>query len=218
MGSFCSGEGRLEENNVVIQGPPAANIKITAYEGNPDSFGQKVSSFFILSDAQGEAIAKRGLHRGQVASSSPIRQAVIETARYEGQVESHAPHGFGHLFNPEEDLVVGRFEKGLITAGSVIYVKNGDFLEIDSVTSIDPSNSFSSFVGKGKYYSKDGRKYEGDFLNGKKDGSGTFEWLNGSSYTGRWMNGMQHGYGKFTDASGKIIEGEFANGKKIKTA
>ena len=36
----------------------------------------------------------------------------------------------------------------------------------------------------------DGRRYDGDFKNGKKDGEGTFEWPNGIKYIGSWKNGL----------------------------
>ena len=43
--------------------------------------------------------------------------------------------------------------------------------------------------GKGKEIWPDGRKYEVDFKNGKKDGEGMFEWPNGTKYIGSWRNG-----------------------------
>ena len=41
----------------------------------------------------------------------------------------------------------------------------------------------------------DGRTYEGDFKNGKKDGEGTFEWPNGDRYEGLWNMCLKHGKG-----------------------
>ena len=53
----------------------------------------------------------------------------------------------------------------------------------------------SNMEGKGIERWTDGRKYEGDFKNGKKDGEGTFEWPNGNKYIGSWKGGLQHGAG-----------------------
>ena len=47
--------------------------------------------------------------------------------------------------------------------------------------------------GRGIEEWTDGRRYEGDFKNGKKDGEGVFEWPNGVRYIGSWRNGKQHG-------------------------
>ena len=33
---------------------------------------------------------------------------------------------------------------------------------------------------------KDGKKYEGEFINDKRDGTGTFSWQDGRQYIGEW--------------------------------
>ena len=35
----------------------------------------------------------------------------------------------------------------------------------------------------------DGRKYEGEYLNDKKNGYGIFIWKDGKEYRGYWKNG-----------------------------
>jgi hypothetical protein len=47
----------------------------------------------------------------------------------------------------------------------------------------------SNMEGRGIETWNDGRRYEGDFKNGKKDGEGTFEWPTGVKYIGSWKNG-----------------------------
>jgi hypothetical protein len=42
----------------------------------------------------------------------------------------------------------------------------------------------------------DGRRYEGDYRDDKKDGNGVFSWNDGRKYEGQWANGKQHGEGK----------------------
>jgi hypothetical protein len=53
----------------------------------------------------------------------------------------------------------------------------------------------SNMEGKGRETWADGRCYDGDFKNGKKDGEGTFVWPNGIKYIGSWISGKQHGSG-----------------------
>ena len=43
--------------------------------------------------------------------------------------------------------------------------------------------------GKGTYTWSDGRKYEGDYVNDKKEGLGTYTWADGRKYQGLWLNG-----------------------------
>ncbi len=69
--------------------------------------------------------------------------------------------------------------------------------------------------GRGVEIWNDGRRYEGDFKNGKKDGEGTFVWANGSKYIGSWRDDRQHGIGIFCDAKSKR-QGEWVSGKRIR--
>ena len=45
--------------------------------------------------------------------------------------------------------------------------------------------------GTGKYTWKDGRYYEGEYLNDKKQGFGVFSWPDGRKYEGLWHDGKQ---------------------------
>jgi len=66
--------------------------------------------------------------------------------------------------------------------------------------------------GKGKAVGKD--TYEGQFLKGLPDGSGTYYWANGDVYQGDWMNGMRNGTGIFTfkhDGNDSILAGYWQN-------
>lgn len=42
---------------------------------------------------------------------------------------------------------------------------------------------------------KDGRKYEGEYKEDKKDGFGTYTWADGKKYSGEWRNSKRHGKG-----------------------
>lgn len=62
----------------------------------------------------------------------------------------------------------------------------------------------------------DGRKYEGQYENDKKQGHGTFYWADGRKYVGGWKNGKQHGKGEYYLQSGDKKYGEWMDGKRIK--
>jgi hypothetical protein len=69
--------------------------------------------------------------------------------------------------------------------------------------------------GKGIETWMDGRRYEGDFKNGKKDGEGTFYWPSGQTYIGSWRLGKQHGLGIMLDPdTSEKKHGEWVNGKR----
>jgi hypothetical protein len=70
--------------------------------------------------------------------------------------------------------------------------------------------------GKGIYSWKDGRKYEGDYKDDKKEGFGIYVWADGRRYEGGWKNGKQHGEGKYFLPNGDVKYGLWDSGKRIK--
>ena len=47
------------------------------------------------------------------------------------------------------------------------------------------------FNGKGKeYYSNGNIRYEGDYVNGKREGNGKYIFEDGTYYIGEWKNGL----------------------------
>ncbi len=63
--------------------------------------------------------------------------------------------------------------------------------------------------GKGKKEYANGNTYEGDFVNGKRQGQGTFTYANGQIYIGQFSDDLRNGKGKFTFSDGSIYEGSF---------
>lgn len=43
--------------------------------------------------------------------------------------------------------------------------------------------------GYGVLIWRDGKKYEGQFVNDKREGKGTFSWSDGRQYIGEWKGG-----------------------------
>jgi hypothetical protein len=65
---------------------------------------------------------------------------------------------------------------------------------------------------KGTFTYPDGSKYEGDFVNGKRDGKGTYTYANGSTYQGEFSDNKYNGQGTYTGANGNQYVGAFLNG------
>jgi hypothetical protein len=103
---------------------------------------------------------------------------------------------------------------------------------------VNPIQAMKDYVGTGILEYAGGDVYEGEFVNGLKDGQGTikyvngekfvgtfkkgriwsgegyFRWENGDTYTGSWENGVMHGKGRLTNAAtGEVLTGEFREGK-----
>ena len=63
--------------------------------------------------------------------------------------------------------------------------------------------------GTGVFTWSDGRKYEGEYVDDKKEGHGVFTWPDGRQYDGSWKNGKQHGFGIYHSSRGEIKRGEW---------
>lgn len=48
--------------------------------------------------------------------------------------------------------------------------------------------------------------YEGDFVNGDKEGKGTLKYANGNVYIGEFKNNIIHGNGEFRFANGDLYD------------
>jgi len=71
--------------------------------------------------------------------------------------------------------------------------------------------------GKGTFVWPDGRKYEGEYANDKKEGYGIFTFKDGRVYEGEWFDGKQHGKGTYKK-NNITREGMWENGERVKWA
>ncbi len=53
--------------------------------------------------------------------------------------------------------------------------------------------------------------YEGNFLDGRRHGHGTFYYSSGTKYIGDWKTDQKHGKGKVIFRNGTVIDADFVN-------
>ncbi|TNV78792.1 hypothetical protein FGO68_gene5616 [Halteria grandinella] len=68
--------------------------------------------------------------------------------------------------------------------------------------------------GKGTFYHLNGDIYEGDFIDDRANGNGVYFHKNGSKYTGEWKNDLKDGRGREEWEDGAYYEGDFREGRK----
>jgi len=84
---------------------------------------------------------------------------------------------------------------------------------------IDTSKGYTApetASGKNEYRVEiyaNGMKYEGNFVDGIRNGQGTMIFPDGAKYEGEWKDGAMHGRGIFTWPNGDKHEGEWRNNK-----
>ena len=67
--------------------------------------------------------------------------------------------------------------------------------------------------GKGTYCFENGDKYEGFWKNNKMEGKGVYYFHDGEKYVGEWIDGKKEGQGIYTFSSGAKYEGNWVQGK-----
>lgn len=72
----------------------------------------------------------------------------------------------------------------------------------------DKAHGFGKAVGKDTY--------EGEFVEGVINGTGTYLWSNGNRYVGKFQNGERHGLGTKIYKDGRRVAEEWEKGKKIR--
>ena len=63
--------------------------------------------------------------------------------------------------------------------------------------------------GYGLFTWADGRKYEGQYFDDKKEGRGVFTWPDQRKYDGLWVNGKQEGPGIYYNQKGEARYGKW---------
>ncbi|MGC8119307.1 PEGA domain-containing protein [Marinobacter sp. VGCF2001] len=66
-------------------------------------------------------------------------------------------------------------------------------------------------TGDGTWEDTSGLRYEGHFVDGKFEGTGTAWYADGSRYDGDWKAGQRHGEGRWRDADGTTYTGQLRN-------
>ena len=74
-------------------------------------------------------------------------------------------------------------------------------------------NAFNRFHGHGKFTSSQGVVYEGNWVDGRRDGEGVETKPDGETYSGHWSNNREDGKGKKTWPNGDSYDGNWVIGK-----
>jgi|SRR5271157_5104214 len=68
--------------------------------------------------------------------------------------------------------------------------------------------------GTGTFHFSNGKIYEGQWKDGKREGQGTFSLPNGTKYIGQWKNDKMEGHGTVTYPGGEQYVGQLKDGKR----
>ena len=66
----------------------------------------------------------------------------------------------------------------------------------------------------GEFSYNDGTKYQGQWLNSKRNGQGTYYFVNGDKYIGQWVSGIMEGQATYIWRDGSKYIGQYKNDKR----
>lgn len=130
----------------------------------------------------------------------------LEGYRYDGTWENDTMSGFGTLWLDEKNkLYEGEFKEGLFHGKGTVYNTQP---RIEDLKNFDGGDF--TFLGGGW------ERFEGQYIEGKKNGLGSLFMLNGDLFVGKFVNDAVEGRGSYTSKSGKIRIGLWKDNLLIK--
>lgn len=124
---------------------------------------------------------------------------------YEGSWLNDMREGEGLLLSAnEEEIYRGFFKADMFHGKGRLSNNQGKLLKNDF--------NYLDFNKVGDFW----LKYEGDFIQGKKQGFGCLLLSNGEKFEGGFYNDLPDGKGKFTKSNGYVLEAKWKAGKLIR--
>lgn len=179
-----------------------------------------------LLDGWHEFQTPEGDYSGPIANGKLMGEGTITVpyGTYEGELYN-LPHGKGVLTTP-----IGRV-KGTFVNGTCHGIADASFvafqelskkikkgcIDTASIGTISLKERYQGEYREGKcegtggYWYADGTYYSGTFKNGKREGQGLCLFPNDDSYEGEWQGDRMTGRGRYTEANGESYEGEWVN-------
>lgn len=171
-------------------------IYLVAYSNKSMYYGQILKDGNDFDSLEGIGVMLEIMEDGNVLVSAGLFK------------KTRKPSGDSFIAWPNGDYFFGQANFGKKLAGEF---KNNTEKRI-YFGGFDP---LDRLIGEGKleYVDDSGRKYEGDFREGKPHGHGKFTWKEGNTYTGDFVNGKQHGFGQlYIKEKSKVYETHWQNG------
>lgn len=227
-------------NNVKISRAPSENFLNVCLSGNcqdgegefVDDRGQQYKGSFVkgrrsdngrviyVNGAEYTGNWENGVKQGKG------KDVLVNGDTYEGNFANGEYNGAGIFTSISGDTYSGTFLSGKFDGTIIHKSKAGSSTEIYksgkliSTTAIEKSAATSSdncvsgncINGFGKFIYDNFGAYEGDFVDGNRQGHGTFTYKDLGVYTGQFSNNSLSGKGKFIYYNGDIYEGNYVNG------
>ena len=165
---------------------------------------------------------------GPICFYDPTSNAAISYYRGDFTAEG-IKQGYGEEIMANKTIYMGVYQNGKFSCEGMLVYENGDYY-IGNFYNGNVCNKgtlvltdYITYTGEWKDNKKNGygietchedeSVYEGEFVNGEKEGKGVLKFKDGSYYSGNFKNSKFDGEGQFNWPDGKKYVGEFREGK-----
>jgi hypothetical protein len=170
--------------------------------------------------------AKYVIYEGEMLNSQRHGRGVCLYTNgflYEGEWYQDKEHGAGTILSSDRKRIIykGDFTYGKIHGAGIYYYyqtrKNTHKKTVSSTSAPDKVSRYEGEFkemlrhGTGTYHLPDGSVYSGQFRDNQFCGRGTFTWPDGSVYDGEWKDGKRHGLGVLRSSDGFTYDGSWVN-------
>lgn len=149
-------------------------------------------------------------HDFRANKAGPRHLIVLDDGtEYVGEWEGNLRHGTGSHFTAK-GMYEGEFYEDEYYGHGSYYIWSDEY-EDGKLLLYEGEWVNGKMQGSGKQLTKEGHQYEGEFFEGKRHGNGKMVYINGDIYEGEWEAGLRHGSGRFTKANQDWFEGIYFN-------
>lgn len=133
-------------------------------------------------------------------------------ASYEGEWLAGMRTGQGTMYYDDDTVYVGEFKENKRDGQGRRTWSDGGYIDGEWKDN-EANGHVINYIG-GDENNPEARVYEGEYVNGKREGTGTFTWPSGQKYEGEWKEGKYNGQGTLTYSDGSVFVGTFVDGEK----
>lgn len=143
-------------------------------------------------------------------------QTWADGARYAGRWSDNCAEGLGELQHPRGDTYTGEWKanrasgSGVYRDGKGLATYTGNWAE-DLMHGYGTERKVSEYHYHGRLVLSGATQYQGQFVRGKKEGFGVFEWPDTSRYCGQWRANVMEGIGHYLDPDKRDFRGQWSD-------
>ena len=188
-------------NNTINKNKPIINEQVNKkyFEKREEAYKRLKNDFETLLNERQNLLINKMSTINPTPINNSINTNMSKSISLSNKIRKRQEEAFNNYFKNQKNKI--DWDKVKIK-----FLQNNEFF-------IGILEAEEKYPKKGILIASNGDYYDGEFVNGKKEGEGKLIYMNGNGYEGTFAAGSQNGKGKLTQIDGEIYEGDWKNGK-----